>query len=469
MLKERIIVVDDNDDERELLAEILSTEGYNVIPLNDGKKTLQKLKELPVNIVITDLKMPGLDGLQLLSIIKESYPNVDVILVSGYGTIGDAVEAMKYGAFEYVTKPIRINELKIIVRKVMEQQMLKEENRMLRKKLESKNGVCNMIIGRESKMQEIYHLIETVADSNTNILIRGESGTGKRVVAQAIHYNSYRKDRPFVEVSCGALPETILESELFGHVRGAFTGAIRDKVGRFELANGGTIFLDEIDAFSPNLQVKLLHVIQDKEFERVGDSKTLKVDVRIVAATNRDLDEEIAKRRFREDLYYRLNVVSMTLPPLRDRIGDIPLLVEHFLDKYSRQANKEVMGIQEEATKMLIRYNWPGNVRELENVIERAVVLAKSNSITAEDLPKSFHSARDRDRRNKPQVKGGRRNLRESLEEPEREIISNVLKRTNWNRKRAAEILGINRTTLYNKMRKYGLSPEGENKVEEDD
>ncbi|MDI6791293.1 MAG: sigma-54 dependent transcriptional regulator [bacterium] len=467
MLKERIIVVDDNNDERELLAEILSTEGYNVIPLNDGEKALQKLKELPVNIVITDLKMPGLDGLQLLSIIKESYPNVDVILVSGYGTIGDAVEAMKYGAFEYVTKPIRINELKIIVKKVMEQQMLKEENRMLRKKLEGKDGVCNMIIGRESKMQEIYHLIETVADSNTNILIRGESGTGKRVVAQTIHYNSYRKDRPFVEVSCGALPETILESELFGHVRGAFTGAIRDKVGRFELANGGTIFLDEIDAFSPNLQVKLLHVIQDKEFERVGDSKTLKVDVRIVAATNRDLDEEIAKRRFREDLYYRLNVVSMTLPPLRDRIGDIPLLVEHFLDKYSRQANKEVMGIQEEATKMLIRYNWPGNVRELENVIERAVVLAKSNSITAEDLPKSFHSARDR--RNKPQVKGGRRNLRESLEEPEREIISNVLKRTNWNRKRAAEILGINRTTLYNKMRKYGLSPEGENEVEEDD
>lgn len=455
MMNQSIIVVDDHDDEREFLCDTLNSEGYDTIPVKSGVEALEKVKEVPVNVVITDLKMPGMDGLQLMTAIKRIYPTIDVIVVSGYGTIEDAVEAMKQGAFEYIIKPIRVNELKIIVKKVMEQQQLKEENRVLKRRLVNKEGFHHIIIGRESKMQDIYSLIETIADSNANVLIRGESGTGKRVIAQAIHNNSYRKDRPFVEVSCGALPETILESELFGHVKGAFTGAIKDKIGRFELASGGTIFLDEIDAFSMNLQVKLLRVIQEREFERVGDTRTIKVDIRIVAATNRDLDEEIAKRRFREDLYYRLNVVNIALPPLRDRIGDIPLLVEHFLDKYSNEAGKEVLGIHEEAMKMLLRYNWPGNVRELENVIERAVILAKGSSVTLGDLPKPLQMARDR--RARPQVKGIRRSLKQSLEEPERQIILNVLKRTNWNRKRAAQVLGINRTTLYNKIKKFGL------------
>ncbi|MEW5766204.1 MAG: sigma-54 dependent transcriptional regulator [bacterium] len=460
-----IIVVDDHDDQREFLYDTLTNEGYHTIPVKSGAEALEKVKEVSTNVVITDLKMPGMDGLQLMNALKKTYPAIEVVVVSGYGTIEDAVEAMKQGAFEYITKPIRVNELKIIVKKVMEQQKLKEENRTLKRRLGSKEGFHNIIIGRESKMQDIYSLIETVADSNANILIRGESGTGKRVIAQAIHTNSYRKDRPFVEVSCGALPETILESELFGHVKGAFTGAIKDKIGRFELANGGTIFLDEIDAFSMNLQVKLLRVIQEKEFERVGDTRTIKVDIRIIAATNRNLDEEIAKRRFREDLYYRLNVVNIMLPPLRDRIGDIPLLVEHFLSKYSYEANKEVLGIHEEAMKMLLRYNWPGNVRELENIIERAVVLAKGSSITLEDLPKPLQIVRDR--RTGLQVKNIHRSLRQSLEEPERQIILNVLKRTNWNRKRAAQVLGINRSTLYNKMRKFGLHDDN-NEVKDD-
>ena len=394
-----------------------------------------------------------MNGLELLTEVKKKSPDIDVILITGFGTIETAVTAMKKGAYDYITKPINDLEIKSIISKIIEKKQILQENKDLKQMIEkSKRTSFYNIIGSSEKMQKIYQMIESVASSNATILINGESGTGKGLVARAIHQSDRaRKVMPFIEVSCGALTETLLESELFGHVKGAFTGAIKDKIGRFEYSQGGTIFLDEIDAFSPSLQVKLLRVLQDGIFERVGDNVSRKADARIIVATNRDLNELVAKGQFREDLYYRINVIYLKLPPLRERKEDIKFLVRHFINKYNKVNNKKIKGISDEVEKIFLEYRWPGNIRELENAIEGAVIMAKTDIINTWDIPNIAKFTTE------PTPTNGKK-LKEVLEQPERDLIISVLNECNWNRNKAAATLGVNRTTLYNKMKKYKIS-----------
>ncbi len=450
----RILVVDDEPLVRKSLYEVLRGDGYVASMASNGEEALSKIKEKGFDIVIADMKMPKMDGIKLHKEVKSNFPHIEMVLITGYGNVETAVEAMKIGAFDYVTKPIVDNEIKIVISKIIERNKLIQENVNLRKKLASSTrDRFHKMIGRDPKMQKIYTMIEAIADSKATVLLTGESGTGKRLVAQAIHANDrLRRDKVFVEVSCGALPETLLESELFGHVKGAFTGAIKDRRGRFELADQGTIFLDEIDAFSPVLQVKLLRILQEGEFERVGDTKTIKVDVRIIAATNQGLDRMIKQGKFREDLYYRLNVISIELPRLKDRRGDIRPLVEHFIQKHNKEnKNKKIIGITKEAMDILERNDWHGNIRELENVIERAIILTPRQKIDKGVLPEALH------RTHTPGSVKKNNTVKEILEEPERDIILRALQEVKGNRKKAALRLGINRTTLYNKIKKYGL------------
>jgi DNA-binding NtrC family response regulator len=396
-----------------------------------------------------------MDGILLLKEIKSAYPSTPVILITSFASIESAVEAIKQGAYDYITKPIVDSEIKIVIERLIKQRQLQEENIKLKEQLSAtQRERFHNIVGRDEKMQKIYNLIEAVSTTRATVLIRGESGTGKRLIAHAIHkYNEQERGKPFVEVSCGALTETLLESELFGHVKGAFTGAIKDKMGRFELADGGTIFLDEIDAFSPTLQVKLLRVLQEGEFERVGDTKTIKVDVRVISATNQNLEDLITQGKFRKDLYYRLNIISIEIPPLRERKGDIPLLIEDFISKHTKHTSRKIEKVSDETIAILMNYSWPGNIRELENVIERAVILSKGPVINPEDLPASLIS-------NYPQgavVHTNNLKLKDALKDPEKDLILRSLKSVNWNRNETAKVLGINRTTLYKKMLKYGL------------
>lgn len=459
MTANHILIADDEPLTRQSLYEILKIEGYKVTTARDGLEALGLIEKLLPKIVISDMKMPGIDGLQLVKEIKARGLEIPVILITGYGSIETAVEAMREGAFDYITKPIVDNEIKVVIQKIIKQQELIEENRFLRERLKNTTRQrFHNIIGQNDKMQKIYALIEAVANSNATILLQGESGTGKSLVAYAIHQSDInRRDKPFIEVSCGALPETLLETELFGHIRGAFTGAIKDRTGRFELADKGSILLDEIDTFSPNLQVKLLRILQNGEFERVGDAKTMRIDVRVIAATNQDLNEAIKKGKFREDLYYRLNVISIHIPPLRERRDDIPLLAEYFLEKKKEVNNsKKITGISKEAMQALSEYHWPGNIRELENIIERSVILAKGDTIGIQDLPEFLHKTAlpsGADMLASPNANS----LREALKSPERQAIRNALEQVGWNRKEAAAMLGINRTTLYNKMKSYDL------------
>lgn len=418
-----------------------------------AEEALDVLKENPIDIVITDMMLPKMSGIELLEQIKREFAQCAVILITGFGTIESAVEAMRKGATDYITKPINDTEIKILLNKIVEQKRLVQENKELRQ-LVSKTRPHRFhdLIGPGEKMQKVYHIIESVANSHATIMITGESGTGKGLVAQAIHKTDrVRSKKPFIEVSCGALSETLLESELFGHVKGAFTGAIKDKEGRFEFAKDGTIFLDEIDAFSPNLQVKLLRVLQDGIFERVGDNTTRKTNARIIVATNQNLKTLVAKSQFREDLYYRINVIGIEMPPLRERKEDIPLLIEHFIKKINKKNNKSIENVSPDVRKLLIEYNWPGNVRELENAIEGACIMSKTHIINAWDIPNSdkFESSSL-----KP-VEG--KGLKSILEEPERELVLSALRQSNWNRNKAAAQLGINRTTLYNKMKKFDI------------
>lgn len=453
----RILVADDEPLIRKSLYEILRADGYYASMAADGEDALNKIEEKGFDIVITDLKMPGISGMELLKKIKSKKLHTEVILITGYGNIEDAVEAMKIGAFDYVTKPIVDSEIKIIINKIIERNNLLQENCDLRKKLSSSNqrDRFHSIIGGDPMMQKIYTMIEAIANSRATVLLTGSSGTGKRLAAQAIHANdNSRKNNPFVEVSCGALPETLLESELFGHIKGAFTGAIKDRKGRFELAEGGTIFLDEIDAFSSALQAKLLRILQDGEFERVGDTKTLKANVRIIAATNQKLEKLIKENKFREDLYYRINVISIDMPELKERKGDIKLLMEHFIQKFNKEnVNKKITGVTKEALDILEKYEWPGNVRELENAIERAIVLTTSHVIDKDILPDALHKnyiPKDSIAKNDT--------LKNILKEPEKNIILKTLNDVKGNKKKAAQKLGINRGTLYNKIKKYGLN-----------
>lgn len=449
-----ILVVDDEPLIRKSLYEILRIEGYRAFMAGTAEEALEAIKNARMDIIITDMMLPKMSGLVLLEKVKQDYPDTEVILATGYGSIETAIKAMKNGAYDYITKPIIDNEIKIILNKIINQKQILQENRYLRQIIAKtgRTSFCGMI-GSSEKMQRVYNIIESVASSNATILITGESGTGKGLVARAIHQcDQHRKDKPFVEVSCGALSETLLESELFGHVKGAFTGAIKDKQGRFEFANGGTIFLDEIDAFSLNLQVKILRVLQDGVFEPVGENKTRHTDARIIVATNQNLAERVAQGKFREDLYYRINVIAIELPPLRERKEDIELLIKNFVEIYNKTNQRKIKGISEEVKKVFLEYRWSGNIRELENAIEGAVIMAKTEIINKWDLP-NF----ERFRQASVMSPSDGKPLKKVLEIPEREHILSVLNNCHWNRSKTAAALGVNRTTLYNKMKKYKL------------
>lgn len=385
--KKKILIVEDNEYVLGSIKALLSKEGYDVATATDGSAAIELFKKRQYDLVIADIKMPQMDGMELLQRLKSETPDISVIMMTAFGSIKNAVEAMKMGACDYITKPISSEEIKLVIQKVFEKQDLITEVRTLREELEGRYKLDN-IIGKNQKMQELYDLILNVSSTDATVLIMGETGTGKELVARSIHFNSVRKNKPFVTVNCSAMPEALLESELFGHEHGAFTGAVKQKLGRFELANGGTIFFDEMGDLSPSIQTKLLRVLQEKEFERVGGNQTIKVDVRIIAATNKDLSTAIKQGTFREDLFYRINVIPIILPPLRERKEDIPLLAAHFLEKYCTILKKGIRAISNDSMNAMISYNWPGNVRELENIIERAVIMAKNNIITDINLSK---------------------------------------------------------------------------------
>jgi DNA-binding NtrC family response regulator len=446
--------VDDDKIILESLCEFLELEGYETAGAIGFREALALLEKKQFGLVVTDINLQDSDGFELLHVIKKRFPHVAVIMITGYGTIESAVEAIKMGAFDYLTKPIVDEELKLRVDRALAQQALIRENQQLRDQLGMRYSL-DSIVGHHYKMLKIFDLIETVADTKANVLIQGESGTGKSLIARAVHYRSQRRDGPFVEVSCGAIPESLLESELFGHVKGAFTGAVRDNPGKFKAADGGTIFLDEISAASPALQVKLLRVLQERQLEPVGSNKTETVDVRVILASNSDLADEVKAGRFRQDLYYRINVVTIPLCPLRERPSDIPLLADHFLKKYCEEVGRELLGFTEQAKEALTRYHWPGNVRELENVVERSVVLARGRYVGVDLLPAEVTDAVAVESSSEEEYKPC--SLKRALEEPEKRIIERALRANNWNRQLTADVLEINRTTLYKKMKRYGL------------
>ncbi|REJ80129.1 MAG: sigma-54-dependent Fis family transcriptional regulator [Planctomycetota bacterium] len=453
-----LLVVDDDVHICSAMADYLRGLGHRTETAANFADAIARIKEFKFEVVICDVNLGDRDGFQLLEWMNEHKPETAVILITGYGTIESAVEAIRMGAFDYLTKPVIDDELNFSIQRALGQRQIVEENRQLRAQLDQKFGMAN-IIGRDYKMTRMFDLIESVADTRTTVLILGENGTGKTITARAIHQMSSRRDKPFIEVACGALPDTLLESELFGHVAGAFTGATHDKEGKFLQADSGTLFLDEIATASPSLQVKLLRVLQDREFEPVGGSTTHRVDVRLVLATNENLEEKVRAGEFRQDLFYRINVVSITQPSLRERIGDIPLLVEHYVQEFNDQTGKRVRGFDEDAMAALQRHTWPGNVRELVNVVERAVVLSKSDVISVGDLPEAV-----RKEASEPHsLTAGRLvngNLKSALSQPERQLIIEALDANGWNRQETARMLGINRTTLYKKMKKYEITYE---------
>ncbi len=455
--KPGILVVDDDNIILESLVEMLCLENYNVKGATGLQAALDILQRQPINLIISDINMSGGDGFELLRVVKQRWPETAIIMITGYGTIESAVEAIRMGAYDYLTKPIVDDEIRFVVERALHQQSLLLENKALKSQLDMRFGL-DSLIGHDHRMQRVYDLIDAVAQSNANVLIEGESGTGKSLVAKVIHHRSDRQTKPFVEVACGAIPESLLESELFGHVRGSFTGAIADKVGKFKAADEGTLFLDEIATASTALQVKLLRVIQERQFEAVGSNETQTVDARLIFATNKNLEEEVDAGTFRQDLYYRINVVTITVPALRDRLSDIPLLAEKFLSTLSSQSKKSMSGFTQEAMECLQRYSWPGNVRELENVVERAVVLSRAGKIEVNDLPPKLVSYAG-----EPvsfDVTFPPTSLKKAMEGPERAVIEAALKANNWNRQLTADMLEINRTTLYKKMKRYGLEYE---------
>jgi two-component system response regulator HydG len=441
--KPSLLIVDDEQVVRDSLVHWFTEEGYRVEAAATAAEALARLASGDVDLIIADIRMPGMDGLELLEKIQSEQLDTAVIIMTGYASVESAVRALKHGAFDYITKPFDPDDLSVVVRNALEQQRLKRENRMLREQLAESQAVPELI-GQSEAMRRVKEQIETVAPVDTTVLIEGESGTGKELVARAIHRLSPRRYNPMVVVHCGALTETLIESELFGHEKGAFTGAQYRKKGKFEAAMGGTIFLDEIADISLKTQTDLLRVLQEREIVRVGGTQPIKVDFRVIAATNRNLAELVKEGRFRSDLYYRLNVFTIHLPPLRERHGDVPLLAQYFLEKFSRQMNRKFTGFDRAAMEALVSYHWPGNVRELENVIERAVVVGREPLIRASDLAivRSAETPEDL-----------------TLEAVERKHILRVLEDFGWNQTQAAKALGIDRVTLYHKIRRYGLKP----------
>jgi len=467
MAKGRILVVDDEVVICKSIQRILSPEGYEVEFSLSGEEALEKLNQESFDIVITDLKMPGMDGIELLTKVKEKDPEIIVIMITGYSTVQTAVQAMKMGALDYIPKPFTPEELVVVVEKALDKKKLIFENIYLHKELEAKYSFEN-IVGNSQKMQEVFKFIHKVAPADSTVLIYGESGTGKELIARAIHFNSLRKNKPFFPVDCGTLSQDLLESELFGHVKGSFTGAVFTKQGILEVADGGSVFLDEIGDINPVIQGKLLRVIQEQEFLPVGGVQPKKVNLRFIVATNKNLEKLVKEQRFREDLYYRLNVVSMTIPPLRERKDDIPILAYHFLKKFNQEMNKDIKSISVEAMNKLINYEWPGNVRQLENVIERAVVMGESQSIVSEYLPSSIlGKGADIDTKipkDSEELKQMKKYLRESaVENVEKMFVLEALNRNDWNVTRTAKEVGMQRTNLQALMRKYNIRVREEN------
>jgi DNA-binding NtrC family response regulator len=453
--KKRILVADDEPNIRRVLAAVFAREGYEVTAVQDGAEALRTLEGEEVHAIVADLRMPRMDGMALLKHVVAEYPHLPVVMITAHGTVDTAVEALKVGAFDYITKPFEQEELTAVIRKAIVQSARSREEVHL---TGDERGRYD-IIGRHPEMLNVYELIRKVADTPSTVLIQGESGTGKELIAKALHENSSRRQKPFIKINCAAIPKTLVESELFGYEKGAFTGAVASKPGRFELAHEGTLFLDEIAEIPPEMQVKLLRVLQDGEFERVGGLKTIRVDVRLVTATNRDLHEEIASGSFREDLFYRLNVVPIRLPPLRERQSDIPLLVEHFIAKFNTRLKKSLQGIEPAALERLIEYPWPGNIRELENVVERTVLFTETGVIRVADLPDEI--------RGKPAPAAApatpgslKETVREATARLERELIQKALRETGGNVTQAAKRLKISRKSLQTKMKEFGLRDE---------
>jgi DNA-binding NtrC family response regulator len=439
-----IMIVDDEQSVRESLEAWFEDDGYTMVTAENAAEALKRLQEHQIDIILLDIKMPGMDGLALQDRIREFNQEVIIIIITAFATVDTAVRALKAGAFDYTTKPVDPDELSLLVRNAVERIRLQRENVALRESIDHLQFVDN-IVGESPQMQKVFELVKTVAPTDSTVLILGESGTGKELIARAVHMNSKRKYFPIIPVNCGAIPESLLESELFGHEKGAFTGAQYRRKGKFEMARGGTLFLDEIGTLGLKSQVDLLRVLEDHEFHRVGGERPVKADFRLICATNVNLEESVKKGLFREDLYYRINVFTITLPPLRDRTADIPLLAKHFLHEHATSMNKHVDEITEEAMNMLLSYEWPGNVRELENAIERAVVINRSGKIAPDDLPLQMSGT--------PVTSG--KDL--SLADVERRHIQSMLEANNWNIPRTADLLNIDRVTLYNKIEKYGL------------
>ncbi len=454
---DKILVVDDERSMRDFLSIMLKKAGYDVTTAADGDEAVKILHKDIFDLVITDLKMPKVDGLQVLKTVKELSPDTVVIVITAFASTETTVEAMKEGAYDYITKPFQNDEMKIRIKKALEKRRLSAENILLKKQLKDR-AVFDNIVGKSEKMEKVFELVRKVSDSMSNILIYGDSGTGKELIARAIHFNSRKKDKPFVTINCGALPEGLLESELFGHMKGSFTGAVFNKEGLFEVANGGTIFLDEVGETSPAIQVKLLRVLQDKEFKRVGGTKEIKVDVRIITATNRDLSKAVSEGKFREDLYYRLNVIPITLPPLRERTDDIPLLADHFLNKFNKALNKNVKGFSQTTMELFRNYEWRGNVRELENVIERAVALSNSEIITPEYLPDILRDSSRSSSAIPVNIPQEGLDLEGLIGDIEKELLLKALEKTNWIKKDAAKLLHLNFRSFRYRLDKYNLN-----------
>lgn len=449
MERQSILVIDDEESMRRFLTVLLEREGYRVVSSATGRAALRAMEGESFDVVITDLKMPDMDGIQVLEEVKARRPSIPVVIFTAHATIGSAIDAVNKGAFQYVEKKAKNDEIALVVKNALSMGRLQTENQALKRQLRMSHS-DRKIIGKSEEMAKVFRMIEKVADTEATMLIYGETGTGKELIAREVHYLSRRSNGPFVSINCGALPKDLLESNLFGHVKGSFTGAIRDQPGLFTVSEGGTFFLDEVGDMAPATQVKLLRALQEREIIPVGGTKPLKIDVRLIAATNADLEHEVSEGRFRTDLFYRLNVIPLRLPPLRQRIDDIPLLVEHFLKRSA--GNAEAKGITTEALDILGRYDWPGNVRELENVIARAVILNETGEIRPQDLPEKV--VRGPTRRGSLVIDTPSM----TLEELEREYILKVLHFTSWQKKRTSEILGINPSTLYRKLISYGIS-----------
>lgn len=448
-----ILVVDDDSSHRTMLKATLSADSYQVFEASDGEEAISMVEKGFYDLIMLDLKMKNIDGIETLQQIKKISPAIPILIMTAYASVQTAVEALKLGAFDYLVKPLDMDDVRHTLKKTLDYHQLEIENKALKEQGALEFDFSN-IVGESKKMRDLFEVLALAAHSHATILIIGESGTGKELIANAIHKNSPRADKPFIKVNCAALPENLLESELFGHEKGAFTGAASRRMGRFELANSGTIFLDEIGDMSPATQAKILRVIQEGEFERLGGEKTVKVDVRSIAATNKDLKEQVHLGNFRKDLYFRLSVVPVNIPPLKDRKEDIPLLAEHFVKQYSEKNQRLIKGFSPMAMDLLMRYSWPGNVRELENCVERAVIMCREQFITPEELPIAIQSLVEKDEPKQIGVQPGH-----TLQEVEKEMILTTLEQTNGNRTKAAEILGITRQTLQNKLKEYKIIP----------